>query len=219
MIDINHRLNVRVNYFHDSIEASIPKKYYLSLKDYESDRDTKFFINNGLYKLAYVVWDTTKQNGRLVIEGHYEQKTIPIRYSKEEKKVLVPLTHLQYQIVSGAVFITVWLFIALSLYFFLGLPLQILIRISRGNAFTKANVKGLQRISLFLFISGLVATTFPHLMLLFFRKLIPQQLQLSSPIHFLFENRMYFFTAFIVFIISIAFKKGNQLQQEQNLII
>jgi hypothetical protein len=218
--DISNRLNIRINNINDSIEVSSSKKYYLTLEGYQVNMESHFFIKDDTYNLAYVIWDSVrKYTAHSVTDGHYEQKRVSVRYSKEDEKVFVPLSSVQYTLISTAILLAQWLSIAISLYFILGLPIQILIRISKGNAFSAINVKSLRLIAFFCFVYALTGSLSPHLFSFAFKSVIPDDFKLPPIIYYFYQYLSYFFSAVMIFMLSIAFKKGHKLQQEQNLII
>jgi Protein of unknown function (DUF2975) len=218
--EITRRLDIRTNYLTDSLRESLSKKYYLSLKGYKTDDETVFFIQDSTYNLAYVVWDSVKKRTfNSTREGHYERKTIPVRYAKEDEKILIPLTKTQYTVAYTILLVLQWAILSLWLFFTFGLTLQILISISKGNAFSEKNIYRLRLIAAFIFLNAVIATTTPYLLHLIFGSKIPGDFKVASFYSTLYQNLVYFFVAAIVFIVSIAFKKGYKLQQEQELTV
>jgi hypothetical protein len=218
--EISQRYRERTRKISDSINNFSEKSYYFTLSGYETDMSNHFFIQNGTYNLAYPVYDSLvkRAHGSSYV-GHYERIQIPIRYSKEDKRVLIPVSKSNYRIIAAAISIGTWLILALHLFFVLGLPLQMLISISRGKAFTESNIFRLRAIALFLVLYGCIKTFLPNLLRVFFGNMIPHELTLASISASFFNDFIYYFLAAVVFVISLAFKKGFQLQHEQNLTI
>lgn len=214
------RYKVHINKLHDSLNKVGNRSYYLSLSNYVADPETYFFIDKGTYHLAYVVYDSVvKRTYDSVKLGHYERKEINVRFSKEENKVLIPVKKSWFTFLSILVFIFQLGTIAALAMFTVGLPVQILISISKGQAFTPKNLYRLRAIAVFFLVYGVIAVTAPYLVHFIFRQQIPHELNMGAGI-LAFTNRLiYFFIAAIVFILSVAFKNGYRLQQEQNLII
>ena len=214
------RYNVHINKLGDSLNKAGNKSYYLSLSNYVAEPEVRFFIDNGTYHLAYVVYDSVvKRTYDSVKLGHYERKEIKVRYSKEENKVLIPVTKSWFTVLSTFILLLQWGAIAALAMFTVGLPVQILISISKGQAFTPKNIYRLRAIAIFFLVYGIIAVTAPYLLHFIFRHQIPYELQMRAGILAFMNQLIYFFIAAIVFILSVAFKNGYRLQQEQNLII
>jgi hypothetical protein len=218
--DIIWRYNLRKNKLTDSLSKSAEKKYYLALLGYKLDHDTKFFIQDGKHNLAYVVWDRViKRTHDSTKIGHYERKEIPVRYSKEEEKILIPITKKQYTMATTLLKGFSWFVMALWAFVIFGIPLQIIVSISNGRAFTMKNISRLNMIALFLFMIALFASFSPFLFQLIFSKYIDPEFKNTSVGSSVYKNLQYYFLAAIVFVLSIAFKKGYKLQQEQDLTV
>lgn len=52
--------------------------YYISLKGYDLEKDTRFFIQNGTYNLAYVQWDSIKLQHLIFFISFSTGKFLPI---------------------------------------------------------------------------------------------------------------------------------------------
>jgi hypothetical protein len=181
--------------------------YYIGIDGYRLDRETKFFIQNETYHLAYVKWDTAKANpNNNWKHGHYERKEIPVRYSAENERVLVPVTKHQYEALRSLLYVLWFVFLVGALYFFLGIPIQVLLNISRGLAFDENNVRYFRVIGPYvtdLFLSIIVPADF---------KRAPFTEGLSTPCWL-------FVLSIAVLITGKAFQKGNTMQKEQDLTI
>jgi Protein of unknown function (DUF2975) len=218
--EILWRYNVHTNKLLDSLKKVGAKSYYLSISNYMADHETKFFIENGKYNLAYVVYDSVvKRTFDSTKVGRYLRKEIKVRYSEEGKRVLIPLSKSLYKAVNLIILLLQWLSLALMVSLTIGLPIQILVSISKGQAFTLKNISRLRAIAVFFLIYGLIIVSAPFILHLLLRNKIPDELQLMAGMMTIVNNLIYFFIAAIVFILSVAFKRGYRLQQEQNLII
>ncbi len=219
--DIMWRFNVRSNELLQEMNKNEEKLYYLGLNGYSpTNYNTKFFMDKGTYNLAYVKWDSVvKRKYDSTKTGHYERKQIPVRYTTEDKRILIPISKKQFSLIDG--FLNTWTFIWLFLfvYFFIGLPIQILINISKGNAFNKKNILRFKIMAYVLFAYALASTLIPYVLKFFFRKLIPDDFKYQSIIQSLLNNLYLFLIAIAIFIIAKAFQKGYKLQQEQDLTI
>lgn len=196
------------------------KHYYLELVGYNLDRDTKFYIHNDTYNLAYAKWDSIRkgQFGSTKI-GHYESKQIKVRYASYNKSILIPISKKQYHFFIVSLNILIYLIIFFIAYIFIGLPIQILIRISKGDAFNGKNIQSFKMMSIVLFIYISVFTFGPYLLKFIFRKIIPTDFEFQFVSQTFLDNIYPCLTCLCLFFISKAFKKGYQLQKEQDLTI
>ena len=219
--EVLRRLNKRNNDVINELQQKQEKLYYFALVGYQpKDYNTKFFIDGDSYNLAYMVVDSVGKNTYQVSQAaHYERKQIPVRYSAEEKKILIPVTKSQYNYIYAG--LNVWFYLSafLSMYFFLGLPIQILINISKGKAFTLKNIRRFRLIAIVLFVYGLLNVLMPHVLALVFRNYIPNELVRTPFIQTIFGDLPVFFIALGVFLVSKAFERGYRLQQENALTI
>lgn len=196
------------------------KQYFLSLGGFELEEDVKFYIEKNTYNLVYVQWDTVRRNGDNVDRiGTYKSVTIPVRYSNREKKILIPISAKQYTIGYVLLIALSLLIGAMALYVIFGYPIQFLVRVSKGQAFTEANVAGLRAATILIFLFFIGSVVFPFIIRVVFSSYINT---LFKPLKFwsqLYNHLPSFFLAVLVFAIYIAFKKGYKLQQEQELTV
>ncbi|HEU4470534.1 MAG TPA: DUF2975 domain-containing protein [Flavisolibacter sp.] len=194
--------------------------YYLALTGYSLEPENRFFIQNGTYNLAIVKWGEIKvTRGDSVQKGVYVRKPISVRYASEAKQVLIPVSKKTYRILKPLLVVLVFGQVFLFIYIVIGLPVQILINISRGDAFNPKNVSRLRLMSLVLFLYGLLDLFGPNLLRLAFSSRIPGEFELS-PFHTELWNNLHFFLAALaIFIVSKAFARGCRLKQEQELTI
>jgi len=194
--------------------------YYIGFDGYRLDRESKFFIQNETYNLAYVKWDTAKKNANSNWKhGHYERKQIGVRYSAENKRVLVPVTKHQYEALRSLFYLLWFVFLVGALYFFLGIPVQVLLNISRGQAFDENNVRYLNMIARLFFVLGLFCLFGPYILDLFLRIIIPADFKRPPVLEGIWTVIWLFVLSIAVFITGKAFKKGNTMQKEQDLTI
>jgi hypothetical protein len=196
------------------------KEYYVAFDGYKLDKYSKFFIENETFNLAYVKWDTLKREPNISWRhGHYERKEIKVRYSPENKRVLVPVTRRQYEVLHSVLYVLVIVFLIVALYIFLGLPIQVLISISKGNAFDKKNVRDFNIVARAFFVLGLLGLLLPYVFDLFLGNMIPDEFKCVSIVEGLSKTCWIFLLAIVVYIIGKAFQKGNTLEKEQDLTI
>ncbi len=206
----------------NSLKEEIPaeKLYFIGVGGYSTDYDTKFFIQNGTYNLAYVVWDSVKKRTYDSTKtGHYERKQIDVRYSEKDKIVLIPISKKSYNILNTLLNIAFFLLIFYSILVLLILPFLLLVAISRGHAFTAGNIKALKIISFSLFLFTLIKLCAPYIIRFFFRKKIPAEMELTPFTQLVSNNMSLIFSFIAVFLLMKAFKKGYKLQQEQDLTV
>jgi DUF2975 family protein len=194
--------------------------YYIGIDGYRLDRESKFFIQNETYNLAYVKWDTARSNSNNNWKhGHYERKEIPVRYSAENERVFVPVTGHQYEALRSLFYVLWFVFLVGALYFFVGIPVQVLLNISRGLAFDENNVRYFRVIARLFFVSGLIYLFGPYILDLFLRMIVPADFKRAPFTEGLSTPLWLFVLSITVFITGKAFQKGNTMQKEQDLTI
>lgn len=218
---ITKKSNDQRIYRTDSINKELEKEklYYFGLRGYElKDHDTQFYIADDKYHLAYVKWNG-QEGKKLNNEGHYESKQIKVRYASERKTILIPISKKTHRILNFTIWTLGLLTAVLILYFFFGLPIRLLINISKGKAFTERNIQMLNQISLFAFIISFFTIVSPYIFRLIFWQHIPDDFRMEPLLDKIFDNLIVLIIAVITFIIAKAFKKGYRLQYEQDLTI
>ncbi|HEX6426173.1 MAG TPA: hypothetical protein VF008_00755, partial [Niastella sp.] len=139
--------------------------YYFGLHGYVLNKDAKFFIQNGTYNLAYIKLDTIIKNKTgSSEEGHYERKQIPVRYATEKKRLLIPVSRQQYNVLNIVVGVVSISLIFAALYFFLGLPILILISISKGRAFDDMNIRRFSIMARLMLAVALINVVLPYVL-------------------------------------------------------
>ena len=220
---INKKLSDQTSIRMDSVNKELEKEklYYFNLSGYDlKDHDTRFYIADDKYHLAYVKWDKPiKAGNELNKEGHYESKQIKVRYASERKSVLIPISKKTYTILNVTIWVFAFLTGAMILYFFFGLPIRLLINISKGRAFTERNIQMLNQVCLFALIISSFAILSPYIFRIIFWQMIPDDFKMESLLQKIADNLVVLIIAVITFIIAKAFKKGYTLQYEQDLTI
>ena len=195
------------------------KLYCLALIGFTLPHDTKFFIQNGKYNLATPVYrSTTREDGKEWREGHYVRKEIPARYT-DDGKLLIPLSQGQFNFYSILVNALFYGQLLVALYLFLGLPIQILITISKGRPFDERNFKRFNLMAWALLAWAFINICSRYVLWFFFRNMITDDFNKPGIGAILWQNSWMIVIAIAVFITGRAFQKGNQLQKEQDLTI
>ena len=194
--------------------------YYISLGGYKLPEHSFFFVQNGSYNIGYVAWDSVQQfRDRPVRMGHHERKQIPVRFNSEDGYVLVPISKKQYDSLHTGLQAIYVSFSLVLLFFFLGLPSQVLINISKGKAFELKNIRYLNWMAIGLLVYALLAISMPYLIGFYFNNEIPPDFTRAPFRQIILEQFWTFFGAAAFFTIAKAFKRGYKLQQEQDLTI
>lgn len=215
--DFLQKASNRFRFVSDSLRNTIEKKYYFTLQGYKLDENAKFFIEKNKYYLAFVVWDKILDNDKK--HGHYERKEIAVRYSEQEKKILIPLTPKQYSLVSILLNALSWIYMATYAFFVIGLPLQIILSISNGKAFTRKNIVRLNLITVFLLVVALLLSFLPSIIHIIFSKYIDLAFSKPTVWQTTIQNLSLYIYSAIAFVLNVAFRKGYKLQQEQELTV
>jgi hypothetical protein len=192
--------------------------HYLGLIGYYLPEKTRFFIQNGTYNLAYVKWDSISKEGQLKY-GHYERKQIPVRYTAKENRINIPLSYNQYVVLNTLAIIVAFGLLFLIVYLFVGLPLQILINISKGKAFDERNIHRFTIMYRIMLTTIVLYLVIPYLLWLGFHKMIPDDFYRPGFRQSLWDCKWLILVTIVLFLIRKAFQKGNSLQREQDLTI
>lgn len=220
---INKKINAQFKEGTDSINRELEKEklHYFGLGGYElKNYNTEFYISNNSYNLAFIKLDTViKSISGMQRNGHYESKQIKVRYASERKTILIPITERTYKVLNFVLWAFAFFTGALILYFFFGLPIRLLINISKGHAFIERNIQMLNQISGFAFLIFFLTVITPYIFRLLFWNMIPDDFKMESLLNKIFDNLLMLIIALITFIIAKAFKKGYKLQYEQDLTI
>jgi hypothetical protein len=203
-----------------AVQANKEKHYYVALDGYKLDPESRFFIQNGTYNLAYVKNDRIKKKKEGEWKfGHYERKQIPVRYAAENERVLVPVNKKLYEGLNILFHVFWWGVMFAGVYFFLGLPVRILVSISKGKAFDELNVRRFNTIARVILGVGLFKLIVPYLLDFLLRNKVPDDFILPPFMTELWNFGGWFLLSMAVFITGKAFQKGNTLQKEQDLTI
>lgn len=219
--DITDRYNDRTNKVMTELQNKVPVDHYFALNGYSfTHSESKFFVRNNRNYLAVVNWDNKgSDTDNSPKTGRYVRKQIPVRYSEGDKRILIPVTKGQYN-VQRVVFVALVIArILLVVYFFFGLPIQVLINISKGQAFTQKNIFHLRAMTYVMFIYACLSLFTPYILRLFFWRMIPSDFELGSFWHALVNNLYLFIIAAILMMISVAFHRAHLLQRENELTV
>jgi Protein of unknown function (DUF2975) len=210
----------KVNYITDIIYSG-KGVFYFSLKGYNLDFNNKFFITNEKYNLAFVKLDkgTFSKDSQSIKIGHYEEKQIKVRYNQSNNSINIPISAKLYSILKTALMIIISLLSGLALYFFIGLPFQILLNISRSEVFILNNLRYINQICSALIIATLFAILLPLILHLIFMNRIPAEIYRDSILSILKNYFGLILSAIVLIIVRKAFKKGYDLQNEQDLTV
>lgn len=222
-MEIEKKFQERMKDKYDAVkkEQEKDKSYYFALNGYElNDYDSRFYIKDNTYNLAYVKWDTVIKKGQDSFpHGHYESKQLKVRYASANKRILIPVSENTYTVLKIVQLSFTLLTFILIVYFFFGLPVQVLVNISRGKVFTKRNISMLEEISWVALIIALLTIISPYLFKLIFWKMIPGDFILEPFFNALLKNLAILVMAVVAFFIAKAFKRGYKLQQYEDLTI
>ncbi|MCX6210319.1 MAG: DUF2975 domain-containing protein [Bacteroidetes bacterium] len=213
----------------DSSQDESNEKYYITLSNYKlNNHNNKFFIKDDKYYLEYETIDSTRKTKNGLQEfATYKYKEIPIRYYIDERnnglnenKICIPITKKSYQIYQPilSIFLVLLQFIYLVIIF--GIPLKIIINISKGNAFIQQNITYIKAIALAILIDTILSIIFPYIIHLYYSNLIPKEFVFNIPLWKSIIDKFYAFFLFAaLLLLAKAFSKGKNLQTQSDLTI
>lgn len=218
----SHFIGLQAN--KDGLPEDNTKQHYLTLPGYKLKPDLAFNVKDGKYWLKYPVWDSEVKGGARY--GHYEERQVPFRFAYDkweplwarEGRIMIPISRKVYDIFYIPLGVLhVVLLIALGYLFFV-IPIKMLIRISKGEVFTKRHVRQLHLISICLLAVPLVSIFMQGVLRLAFHKSITEDVELNIVAN-LANYKAMLIASVIFFAIAKAFKRGLSLQNEQDLTI
>ena len=199
-------------------EQRTNKEYYFSIGKYElKDYDTKFFIKNSTYNLAKVKWQQNKNNPNNKIGKYYIDK-INFRYSSTDKEILIPLNAKTYKFLEILLISLIVIAGIAIIYFYVGIPIQILINISRGDPFSVININYLNVIIKFTIGLTLFLLIIPRLLGFILVKDFYKDFTESNTDTVLNVLKSIFMIVGLI-LIRKAFIKGKNLQHENELTV
>ena len=197
------------------------KQYYFSLDGYElNDNFKKFFIVGKKNYLAVPVLnkkDTSQQNNYK--QYHYERKEIGISYNTPDKKILFPISKTAKSILTAIIMLTVFILLIFTLSITIYLPYRIIKNISKGKPFAEQNIVELKFILKYSIIISLFSNLLPFLLHAVLYKWIPSDFKMIN-IENVFSKPLFsFLYCLVIYFIYKAFKKGYDLQAENELTV
>ncbi|GEP97865.1 DUF2975 domain-containing protein [Chitinophaga cymbidii] len=209
----------------DGLPKDNTKQHYLTLPGYKLKPDVAFNVKDGKYWLEYPVWDSEGNGGTRY--GHYEERQVPFRFAYDKREpfffnregsMMIPISKKVYDIFYIPLGVLhVILLIAMGYLFFV-IPVKMLIRISKGEVFTKRHVRQLHLISICLLAVPLVTIFMQGVLRLAFHNWITEDVELNIAAT-LANYKSMLIASVIFFAIAKAFKRGLSLQNEQDLTI
>ncbi len=226
---------IRLGYFATgSIDNTVFKKgqgyvntqstYYflispLSLHTFDEHRydgkEASVFIKDGKRMLKYLIKDTAYA---FVFKGHTAYKPIDVAYRYSNKSLGIPISYNTYRflIILFTLFFVVLIFWFLYLQIFL--PIKCLYHIAKGNPFKESNIRDMYLIASFPVLLFTMQLLVVWLVAFINKQIIPDNFYLD--IGYIFDTSKYYLLAsVVVYMIARAFKRGYDLQKEQELTI
>jgi hypothetical protein len=200
----------------DSLFYAGSKNYFLTNPDAEYYRKG----NKNIHK--YVVWNNTK-NGWC--SGIQKTENTPVKFimDNEHKSsgygmFLIPLSRLKGKVLNFLIISIVFLLVVASLYIFFGLFGRILIAITKGEAFSSTNVTRLFLAGRYILMLGLLPFVVQGSFYFLTKRNLPTDIDFSFFRAF-FEGYNFIVAGLITLMIANAFKRGYELQEEQELTV
>jgi hypothetical protein len=199
------------------------QKYYAGsngyfLKNYHYE----FYEKNGKNYIRTIEWKKN-ENGRC--SGKQIENITPFKFIIEDRSqgngqgmFLVPIKTGVAKTLNFILVASAFLLMAGAIYIFFGVCLRFLISISRGNAFSDRNVFRLNLIGKYLFIVGLLPFVVQSIFYFITRSGLPAEVDFSFFRAF-FEGSDSIIAGLIALLFASAFRRGLELQQEQELTV
>ena len=178
-------------------------------------KEASVVVKDGKYMLKYVVKDTAYAS---VFKGHTAYKPIGVVYRYSNKSIGIPISYSTFRLLN-ILFTLIFVFFIFSfLYFPIYLPLRCLYNIAKGNPFKASNVRDMYLIASFFIFFFVLQLIVVWLIALVNKQIIPDNFYLD--IKYILNTAGYaVLIGIIVLLIAKAFKRGHDLQKEQELTI
>lgn len=193
--------------------------YFITLKGYKIPYDDKFFVQHGNFYIAHLVQDRTKKKANGEAGTYFIRKQVKSRYHEAENSISIPVSRQWYSIINSTAFILSILFWIVYAYIIFGLPVSILLSISKGKAFTARNIRDMKIIYRFLLIIGLLKSVYPYLQEWIFSDYIKGNYIATEGTNSFISALPLLLSGVAVFLICKAFQKGYKLQQEEDFTV
>ncbi len=199
----------------------VKPKYFFVLNHFTLKNDAAFMIEKDKYIIEYTVWGKVTSNGGV---GYPKYKEVNVRFAsnfqnfgENKTSLLIPISKSTYQFWNIFSYVLIPFLIMLSWIIYI-LPIKVLYRISMGNFFSPKNVSNLRLAGCTLIGVTLIPIILPIIVKLFMGDKIPEEIYFPVGLALL-ENKGWLVGGVALIIISFAFKRGTELQQDQDLTV
>jgi len=201
-------------------QSDYRRKHFISFTGFALRDNATFLIDQNNYIIENFVPEKKTENGSI---GHMESKKVRVRLSTENVPtkgltLLIPVSQkafiwieiFMYALMAVAFIVGIWIFIKL--------PVEILLNIANGKSFNKKNIKNLAIIGWTIIGFAFCSILIPKLIQVLFPSLIPKEIYYPMWL-VLFDYKWSFIGGAAILLLAKAFKKGYNLQQEQDLTV
>jgi hypothetical protein len=198
-------------------------EYYLKLEQYLPYPEVEFYERENRNYFKKVVWDKKGVEGNSKHwVGHHVSEPTPVKFVETSDdsgsgEVLIPTSKLMHDIVEALAIASMILGIAISLYIFYNF-LKLLIRIAKGKIFVEENLQVLFHIAWFLIALGVVSVLTQTVFYFVFKSDIPNVLRFQFA-EVLQKSSGLLIIGLLVLLLARIFKRGYELQSEQELTV
>jgi hypothetical protein len=211
-------MGIHIGYYNDS-----KTDYYIGSKSYFlKNSDYAFFEKSGKNYVRSISWNKI-QNGNC--SGVFVEKPTPYKFVMDDVNkgnghgmFLVPVKPFSGKILNIAMMVIGLLAVIAGVYIFFGVFIHFLVAISKGNAFSERNISRLYTVGNFLLIIGLIPFIFQSLFFLMTKANLPPEVDFSFFRAF-FEGADSIRAGLIALLFASAFKRGFELQKDQELTV
>jgi len=177
------------------------------------DVDNSYYVNNGVPYFRKYILKSTKGN-----HSNWEmtEKRLNYFYEKDGKTILIPISKNTYTYAKYATIFLIFVFTVIFLVCVM-LGFKILYNISRGKVFTEENIKMFRQATLITILTPLLIIFIVISYRLLFYKYFDENVVLDIDF---FKGQAYFlFVGLAVSVLYSVFKRGFNIQQENDLVV
>lgn len=193
--------------------------HYLCVEGYLLEEHTAFYSNRKENFFLYPVWDRIQADEKY---GHLEKFVTETGYGENADNssgtVYIPVSKTTVIVCKIFLGILGAGFAILGFYALIMVPARLLFQISKGKFFSDENIGSLYLIALYLIIFALLPGILTIIFHLLYRNHIPDFLNFSY-YDALMNNTPALLAGLVVLLFAQAFRKGYDLQMEQELTV
>lgn len=206
-------------YIIDSVEQVLVLGRWKLKKESDYEKEKIYFVENGQSYLRSRICKPSsgKRPGTVYKKCQEIDTKIPFRYDLEEDAMVIPISLFWSDILTWFSYILIGVLFIFALYFILLTFIKFLRDIAYGDPFSKVNVNRLKKIAISILVVPAIELFLTLIVRLIYADHFTTDIELDPEIWSIFIKPVIISLIFVA--LHIAFKKGQELQEEANLTV